>query len=96
MLLARFAVRTRRFVAGGTGARVHAERRGTGLLLLASDLEERRARSVERWAGEIPIATHRVLDRSELGDVVGRDLCDVLYIWDEDLCRSLVKALGGS
>ena len=93
--LLRFAARTRRFVAGATGARVRAERKKEGFLLIATDLDDAKAASIRRWAGAIPVPVGSALTALEMGNAIGRDRCNVIFVYDRDISRSLGNALGG-
>lgn len=92
--LLRFAVRTRRIVAGPTGARVQAERRRYGIVLLASDLDTEKASAICRWAGQIPVPVAAPLPAEILGSIMDRHRCDVVFVYDKALSRSIGNALG--
>ncbi|MFH1278661.1 MAG: hypothetical protein ABIK65_09800 [Candidatus Eisenbacteria bacterium] len=81
-------------MAGPTGARVEARRKGRGVILVASDMDDRKAGSIRRWAAEIPVPVFGPLDGAGLAEAAGRGRCEVLYIYDRDIARSIVNALG--
>jgi len=89
-----FAIRTGRFVAGETGARVVARRRGRGVLLVASDLDPRRVARIQNWADECGVPLFRPLTGDEMSAAAGRSRCDVLLVHDRDLAKALGNALG--
>jgi len=92
--LIRFALRTGRFVAGPTGARVAAHRKRAGILLLANDMDPKRADEARNWAREIPLPVRSPLSGAAMAGLTGREKCDVLFVYDRGLAKSLVKRLG--
>ncbi|MFH1681261.1 MAG: ribosomal L7Ae/L30e/S12e/Gadd45 family protein [Candidatus Eisenbacteria bacterium] len=89
-----FALRTGRVVAGETGARIAARRRKSGVLLIASDMDEKSAARVRAWAREVPIPVFAPLEAEALAEAAGRGRCDVLLVEDRNVARSLAKELG--
>lgn len=92
--LIRFTLRTGRYVIGPTGARVAARRRRSGILLLANDMDPKRAGTIRRWAGEIPVPVWAPLSGAVMAGLVGRERCEVLFLYDRALAKSLGKRLG--
>jgi hypothetical protein len=92
--LFRFAVRTGRYVAGRTGARLQAERRRVGIVLIAHDLPGERAASIRRWAERIPLPVVDPLSAERMGSLLNRERCEVVYVYDKALGRSIGNALG--
>lgn len=92
--LLRFAVRTGRYVAGATGAKVRGADRRTAFVAIAADLDPRKAAGLVAWAEERSFPVSRALTAEELGDIAGRASCDVVLVYDPGLVRSLTKTLG--
>jgi len=93
--LVRFAVRTGRFVAGETGARIAVRRGKAGVLLLAADIAPAKAERIRAWAAEASVAVFSALDGGALAEAAGRGRCDVFFVHDPSLARSLSIELGG-
>lgn len=81
-------------IAGPTGARVEARRKRRGVVLIASDMDPRKAGPIRRWAEEIPVPLYGPLPAEALAEATGRGKCEVLYIYDRDIARSIANALG--
>ncbi len=95
MTLVRFAFRTGRVVVGETGARIAARRGKRGILLVATDIGEERAKRIRLWAASIPVAVYEAAPGSRLAEAAGRDRCEVLFVHDRSIARSLSNELGG-
>ncbi len=93
--LIRFSFRTGRVVVGATGAKVVARRRKNGLILIASDMIEKKAGAIRRWAEGAGVPVYAPLIASDLADAAGRARCEVVYIYDPGLSRSIGNELGG-
>jgi hypothetical protein len=63
-------------------------------VLVANDLDEAKAVRICRWAGEIPLPIAAPLTAIELGEIFNRERCDVVFIYDKALSRSIGNALG--
>ncbi len=92
--LLRFALRTGRYVVGETGARIQAERRRSGVVLIARDLDERRVASITKWAGAIPVPVGAPFDKAAMAEIAGRPACNVIFVYHRELARAMVNALG--
>lgn len=61
---------------------------------MASDWAPTKAEKLRRWAGEVPVPVLSPLSAAALAEAAGRARCEVIYIYDRDLSRSIVNALG--
>jgi ribosomal protein L30E len=96
LTLVRFAFRTGRVVVGETGARVAVRRGKRGVLLVATDLGEERAKRIRSWAASAALAVYGAAPGSRLAEAAGRDRCEVLFVHDRSIARSLSNELGGA
>lgn len=82
-------------MVGATGAKVVARRRKTGVILIASDMIEKKAGAIRRWAEGAGVPVYASLTAAELAETAGRERCEVVYIYDPGLSRSIGNELGG-
>ncbi len=82
-------------VVGETGARIAARRRKRGVLLIAWEMDAKKAARIRAWAAEIPIRVFASVEGGVLAETAGRERCDVLLVEDRSLARSLAIELGG-